>query len=102
MIDPLTEELISLAAAAASLPARRGGKRPHVSCLYRWTVAGCQGVVLDSIQVGGTRCTSREALCRFFADLSEVTAAGGQRKRTAKWRQRAEQRAQSELKEAGY
>jgi hypothetical protein len=70
MIDPTTETLISLADAARHLPRRRAGKRPHVSCIYRWTVSGCRGVVLESIQVGGTRCTSREALARFFQRLT--------------------------------
>ena len=75
MIDPNSETLISLAEAARSLPRRRGGKRPHVSCLYRWTTSGCRGVVLESIQVGGTRCTSREALARFFQRLTQDDAA---------------------------
>lgn len=70
MIDPNTETLLSLTAAAKSLPARRAGKRPHVSCLYRWSIAGCRGVILETIQVGGTRCTSREALARFFRRLT--------------------------------
>jgi len=70
MIDPNEETLLSLTQAAKTLPARRGGKRAHVSCLYRWTTAGCKGVVLESIQVGGTRCTSREALGRFFQRLT--------------------------------
>ena len=39
MINPLTEEVVSLATAAKSLPARRGGKKPHISCLYRWSLA---------------------------------------------------------------
>jgi hypothetical protein len=72
-IDPRVEELVSLRHAARLLPERRRGKRPHVSCLYRWTTAGCRGVVLESVMVGGTRCTSREALARFIARLS----AGG-------------------------
>jgi hypothetical protein len=70
MIDPNTEFLVSLSDAAKLLPARRGGKRPHVSCLYRWTVSGCKGVILESLQVGGTRCTSREALGRFIEALT--------------------------------
>ena len=53
MIDPNEEELLSLADAAKSLPPRRGGKRAHISGLYRWTVSGCRGVILESIQVGG-------------------------------------------------
>ena len=70
MIDILTEDVISLAEAAKQLPGRRGGKRPHVSCLYRWTIGGCRGVVLESVQVGGARCTSRQALARFIERLS--------------------------------
>ena len=70
MIDPDKEDVISLANAAKSLPRRRGNKAPHISCLYRWTKSGCKGVILESIQVGGTRCTSREALARFFDALT--------------------------------
>lgn len=72
MIDTNTETVISLAEAASSLPRRRAGKRPHVTCIYRWTTSGCRGVVLESIQVGGTRCTSREALARFFRRLTSA------------------------------
>ena len=70
MIDVSSETIISLAECARRLPARRAGKRPHVSCIYRWTVSGCRGIVLESIQVGGTRCTSTAALSRFFAALT--------------------------------
>ena len=74
MIDPLSEELISLSTAAKLVPNRRGGRRTHVSCIYRWTTAGCRGVILESIQCGGTRCTSKEAVARFFARLSGTSA----------------------------
>jgi hypothetical protein len=67
----LGETIISLAAAPDDLPRRRSGRPIHVSCIYRWTTVGCRGVVLESLQVGGTRCTSREALQRFFDKLSE-------------------------------
>jgi hypothetical protein len=73
MIDPNAETLISLTDAAKQLPARREGKKPHISCLYRWTTTGCKGVVLESLQVGGTRCTSKEALARFFEQLTAAS-----------------------------
>jgi hypothetical protein len=73
-IDPNTETLVSLAEAARHLPRRRRGKRPHLSCLYRWSVTGCKGIALETIQVGGTRCTSREALQRFFERLTAQSA----------------------------
>lgn len=75
MIDILSENLVSLADAAKLLPRRRGGKRVHQSCIYRWCLNGLKGVVLESIQIGGTRCTSKEALTRFFNRLSDTTPA---------------------------
>lgn len=73
MINVSTEDVISLAEAATLLPRRRAGKKAHVSCIYRWTQQGCRGVRLESIQVGGTRCTSRQALTRFFDKLTVAT-----------------------------
>jgi hypothetical protein len=73
MIDSISEQLLSLANAANLLPARRRGRKPHVSTLYRWATAGCRGVVLETIRIGGTRCTTPEALQRFFESLSTTT-----------------------------
>ena len=70
MIDFANEQVVSLNEAARMLPRRREGKKPHVSTLYRWTIRGVRGVILETIQVGGTRCTSVEALHRFFERLS--------------------------------
>ena len=70
MIDPNVETVVSLNEAARLLPHRRRGKKPHVSTLYRWTTSGCKGVILESLQCGGTRVTSREALARFFEALT--------------------------------
>ena len=80
MIDTLVETLLPLAQAADELPRRRRGRKTNLSTLYRWSQAGCRGVRLETIQIGGTRCTSREALQRFFERLSqarEATPAGG-------------------------
>src|SRR5262249_52278572 len=66
---PLTE-------AAATLPRRRGGKRTNVATLYLWSTRGLRGQVPETIQVGGTRCTSVEALQRFF-DRPTATGRGG-------------------------
>ncbi len=101
MIDPNTETLIRLADAAKSLPCRRAGKKPHVSCVYRWTTSGCRGVVLEAIQVGGTRCTSKEALARFFRRLTRGDAADVPAVRSVAQRQRAAERAMRELDAAG-
>ncbi len=99
MIDPNKDTLLSLTQAAKLLPARRRGKRPHVSCLYRWTTSGCKGVILESIQIGGARCTSKEALGRFF---ERITYAGEPRTdRTPSRRQRAAAAAERELQREG-
>lgn len=100
-IDPLSEQVISLTEAARLLPARRAGKRPHVSCIYRWTTSGCKGEVLESLQVGGTRCTSREALARFMDRLSLRGPAKPAPVRSPAARQRAVERAVRELEQAG-
>jgi hypothetical protein len=105
-IDSTSETLISLADAAKELPRRRRGRKTHVSTLFRWTTAGCRGVVLESIQVGGTRCTSREALQRFFERLSQPVQAGTipgpvLKGRTLAQRQRASVEAGRKLAEMG-
>lgn len=73
MINPQSEKLITLAAAARLIPKRRAGKNCSISTVYRWTLCGCRGAILESLQIGGTRCTSEEALSRFFQELSAAT-----------------------------
>ena len=70
MIDISSERVVTLTAATKHLPERRAGKRPNVATLYRWTNDGCRGVRLETIQVGACRCTSLEALQRFFDALT--------------------------------
>src|SRR3954447_13983605 len=98
-----SESLLTLAQAADELPRRRRGRKTHVSTIYRWTVSGCRGVILESIQIGGTRCTSREALQRFF---DRLTSAGGTGdappvQRSVTQRQRQSEAAEKKLKELG-
>jgi hypothetical protein len=101
MIDPNTETIVALAHAPKDLPYRRAGKKPHVSCLYRWTKTGCRGIVLESIQIGGTRCTSKEALARFFRRLTDGDAADAPLVRSTAQRDRDCARAMKELEQAG-
>ena len=69
-IDPLKEQPIPLNEAAKFFSKNARGKHPHVSCLYRYTTTGCRGVVLESIQAGSVRCTTPEAVARFFEQLT--------------------------------
>jgi hypothetical protein len=72
MLNLSDETIVSLSDATKLLPRRRAGKRPHISCLYRWARHGFRGIRLEVIRVGGTLCTSREALERF---IEQTTAA---------------------------
>jgi hypothetical protein len=103
LIDTTLETLISLTEAASVLPRRRGGRSVNVSCLYRWTKRGCKGIVLESVQVGATRCTSREALGRFFERLTRASLGDGSLKEspTPGQRNREQTLAKARLRAAG-
>jgi Protein of unknown function (DUF1580) len=73
-IDLKTEEAVTLAEAAKHLPALRKGRRIHLSTLYRWTSRGVSGVRLESLKLGRTVVTSKEALQRFAEKLAQVSS----------------------------
>lgn len=100
MIDILNETVVSLTQASRDrrLPRRRNGQRPHVATLYRWAKRGFNGVTLETLQVGGTLCTSIEALQRFFVRLTNPNAPVVQ---STRQRQKEIDRAESELEVAG-
>ena len=72
MISVFDETIITLAQAAAILPRRRAGKKTAVQTLYRWAAKGHRGVQLEVVKVGATTCTSKQALQRFFNQLTEL------------------------------
>jgi hypothetical protein len=69
--------------------------------LYRWAKRGLRGVKLETIRVGGTLCTSLEALQRFCERLTggatdptlSLTSTAGRR---------AAQRVERELDRLGF
>lgn len=65
------EALLPFTQAVKLLPHRRANRAPALATLYRWSNNGLKGVKLEFVQLGGTRCTSEEALYRF---IQEVTA----------------------------
>jgi hypothetical protein len=108
LIDITTEEIGPLSDKADSLPRRRRGRKVHVSTLYRWATVGCRGVRLETIQIGGTCCTSTEALQRFFEELTVARAgtyapvsAPPLARRTSAQRLRASERAGRALEHRG-
>lgn len=100
MIDHKLENLISLREAAGRLPRRRAGRPANVSTLYRWSDRGVRGIRLETIQIGGSRCTSEQALDRFFNALSRHREPISEVVRT-KTRKHQIDAAECELKDAG-
>lgn len=74
-IDIQAEQVITPAKAAQLCPERRSGVRPNVATLWRWMQQGVRGIKLESIMCGATRCTSVEALQRFFDALTAAADA---------------------------
>src|SRR5262245_10259979 len=69
-IDITREPPITFTEAAAYVPRRRRGRKTSVTTFRRWATVGLRGIRLETIQVGGTKCTSLQALQRFFDRLS--------------------------------
>ena len=72
MINIKNEKIISFVEACKRLPHRRAGRPVHPATLYRWANIGLKGIKLETVQVGGTLCTSLEALQRFFDRLTFI------------------------------
>ena len=69
MIDVQREQPISFNEASRFLPDNR---RPGFSTWWRWSTHGIRGVKLETIMVGGRRCTTAEAVRRFFERVTAV------------------------------
>lgn len=70
MIDIETEQLVPIGQVPRLLPPRPNGRRVHISAVYRWMSRGIREAVLESVKVGGSTYTSKEALQRFADRLS--------------------------------
>jgi len=75
MRDLSKETIIPLCKAAKLLPSARCPHGVHVATLHRWIRRGVRGVRLERIRIGGTTCTTEQALGRFFAALSSTADA---------------------------
>jgi len=72
MIDTSTEQLIPLnQLSAAAIPGMESKPVPPRT-VRNWCSSGVRGIRLESVKIGGMRCTSTAALNRFF---QAVTAA---------------------------
>ncbi len=74
-IDVFEENLLTFGEVTKILPRRKAGKKAHTSTIYRWATRGLRGICLETVQIGGSLCTSKEALQRFFDNLHAVLHA---------------------------
>ncbi len=98
MIDWNHESVLRLGQAARLVPGS-DGRGVSTSTIWRWATRGLSQIKLEVVCCGGAMCTSREALGRFFAAVTEA------RQRTAmpeSGSTKAAQRAEQELYEAGF
>jgi hypothetical protein len=87
MIDMTTSDpkrLLTLKQAAGLMPRLRSNRPVTMATIWRWATYGLRGIRLETIQVGGVKCTTRVALQAFF---EAVQAA---READAKWNGAAE------------
>lgn len=76
MIDLSRETPVTLDAAPALLPAINAvpgmdARKPLCSrTIYNWATKGNRGVILETVQLGGIIATTREAIARFFDELT--------------------------------
>jgi len=106
MIDLQTEQPISLAEAARSVPAARNGKRTHLSTILRWILQGARApgggrVKLEGVRLGNRWMTSRQALQRFAERLTPSQEPPPPSPRSPAARERADRRAEKELERLG-
>jgi hypothetical protein len=106
MIDLASEQLLSLALAAKTVPPARSGKVTHLSTILRWIRQGAPGpdgkrVKLEAIRLGGRWMTSREALQRFGERLTPELRKAPNNGRPPATRERASKRAERQLEKLG-
>jgi hypothetical protein len=102
-IDLTVEDAITLKAACRLPELKRDGKPLHLATIFRWASRGVRGVVLETMQQGASKVTTREAIDRFFAKLGgEIDTDAKVPGRTPLRRKRDHERADKELAGAGW
>ncbi len=75
MFDTIAEKPIPLDQIPPEAIPGRGGKPVHQVTLGLWHRRGVRGVKLETIMIGGRRCTSIEALNRFYQAVSQARSS---------------------------
>jgi Protein of unknown function (DUF1580) len=105
MIDTVAERPIPLDQIPPEAIPGRGGNPVHKVTLSLWHRRGIRGIRLETIMVGGRRCTSLEALSRFYQAISQKPDPHHEPKaiatRTRRQKNKAVRKAIDELAESG-
>jgi hypothetical protein len=75
MISENNETLISLKQAARMVPTF-DGNTIHSATVWRWCKKGFKGIRLEYVRAGRRIATSREAMNRFFKNLTKLDEKG--------------------------
>ncbi len=107
MFDAMTEDLIDLRQACREKPFRNAktGKPAHISSMFRHVMRGARAangerIRLETIRVPSGLRTSREAVARFIARLTDPDAPVATASPKARRKQIAQ--AEAELRAAGF
>ena len=105
-IDVFAEKVLSLKEAISLLPKSPRNKTLNICTMYRWILRGLRSkdgmvVRLEVIKIGGTTCTSQEALQRFFDRLPGNQSVVTPPTQTQRQRLRRIKQAEEELRRAG-
>ena len=96
MIDVKTETLFQFSKARSEFP---DGKRRSLATMHRYRLHGVRGTRLETVLIGGSRCTSAEAISRFIAAQNATETSVPQF--SPSQRQRQAETADRLLQEAG-
>jgi hypothetical protein len=98
--EGIIRDAIPLRDVPRRLPKLRNGKHPHTATIHRWARDGLRGRKLWTFRVGGTLCTTAEALADFFEHISNNASAPQAAQAPAR-RERANQQVERELDQIG-
>ncbi len=71
----LPNDLVPLNRAWTLLPLQPNGKGPHLSTWHRWERAGCRGVRLSLVRIGGRTFVSKTALASFLRAINSPSSS---------------------------
>ncbi len=91
--------------AETPIPFSKAGElipgNPALKTLYRWSLKGINGVILESYRLGGRRFTTKQALARFIDRVSQRGSPAPPASAERRGRDDAISRAERALDEAG-